>query len=91
MIVVGKELQNAFDEGYKQGRYDERIETEMSLPKTGKWVWKEEERDGMYFVWQECSECGRKPLLDRWNHCENMSDYCPFCGARMEGEDDENA
>ena len=33
MIDYGKELQMAYDEGYKQGRYDEMVETEMSLPK----------------------------------------------------------
>ena len=33
MIDIGKDLQNAFDEGYKQGRFDEKVETEMSLPK----------------------------------------------------------
>lgn len=31
-LDIGKDLQNAFDEGYKQGRYDEKVETEMSLP-----------------------------------------------------------
>ena len=35
MIDYGKELQMAYDEGYRQGRYDEMVETEMSLPK---WV-----------------------------------------------------
>lgn len=33
MIDYGKELQMAYDDGYKQGRYDEMVETEMSLPK----------------------------------------------------------
>lgn len=32
MIDIGKDLQNAFDEGYKQGRYDEKVETGMSSP-----------------------------------------------------------
>jgi hypothetical protein len=30
---IGKDLQRAYEEGYKQGRYDENVETEMSLPK----------------------------------------------------------
>lgn len=33
MMDIGKDLQNAYEEGYKQGRYDEKVETEMSLPK----------------------------------------------------------
>lgn len=30
---IGRDLQRAYEEGYKQGRYDEMVETEMSLPK----------------------------------------------------------
>lgn len=48
---IGKDLQKAFDEGYKQGRYDERVEeAEMSLPK---WIPVNErlpEKDGRYLV-----------------------------------------
>ena len=29
---IGRDLQRAYDEGYKQGRYDEKVETETSLP-----------------------------------------------------------
>lgn len=29
---IGQDLQRAYEEGYKQGRYDEMVETEMSLP-----------------------------------------------------------
>ena len=50
---------------------------------TGKWVVKEKNDADGYYWWRECSECGRKPLLDRWNHCEKLSDFCPCCGARM--------
>ena len=30
---IGKDLQRAYEEGYRQGRLDEKVETEMSLPK----------------------------------------------------------
>lgn len=30
---IGRDLQRAYDDGYKQGRYDEKVETEKSLPK----------------------------------------------------------
>ena len=33
MIDYGKELQMAYADGYKQGRYDEMAETEVSLPR----------------------------------------------------------
>ena len=36
MIDIGKDLQNAYEEGYKQGRYDEEVGTEMSLPQ--RWI-----------------------------------------------------
>jgi hypothetical protein len=29
---IGRDLQRAYDEGYKQGRYDEKVETETSSP-----------------------------------------------------------
>ena len=56
--------------------------------RTGKWIYKEEELETCLICWQECSECGRKPLLDRWTHDENLSDFCPSCGADMRGEQD---
>lgn len=36
MIDIGKDLQNAYEEGYKQGRYDEKVEAEMFLPQ--RWI-----------------------------------------------------
>lgn len=48
---------------------------------TGEWVLKESE-DGVYW-WHECSECGEKPLLDRWMHDEKLSDFCWNCGSKM--------
>ena len=53
---------------------------------TGKWVVKEKNDADGYYWWRECSECGRKPLLDRWNHGEKLSDFCPYCGAKMGGK-----
>ena len=47
---IGKDLQNAYEEGYKQGRYDEMVETEMSLLK---WIPVSEklpEKNGWYLI-----------------------------------------
>lgn len=32
MMDIGKDLQNAYDEGYKQGRFDEKVESERWIP-----------------------------------------------------------
>ena len=32
MMDIGKDLQNAYDEGYKQGRFDEKVEAERWIP-----------------------------------------------------------
>ena len=52
------------------------------LQKHGKW---EKHDDGIMFWW-ECSECHQDPWYDR----EELYDYCPSCGAKMEfGESEE--
>ena len=38
--------------------------------------------------WYECSECGDYPMKNAYGH-EELSAYCPHCGAIMEGEEDE--
>ena len=52
------------------------------LQKHGKW---EKHNDGIMFWW-ECSECHQDPSYDR----EELYDYCPSCGAKMQfGESEE--
>jgi len=59
--------------------------------KTGKWiVWggmDVSENHGRH----KCSECGEFALLryEKLLRKEILSDYCPHCGAKMEGEADE--
>lgn len=58
----------------------------------GEWVCKEREYndcDGHYaYYWYECSVCGARPPKDTWKN-EWHSNFCPSCGARMKGGDDE--
>lgn len=54
--------------------------------KTGKWITKSNITPYYTEWWYECSECGQKPLRDRYEQ-EVLSDYCTHCGARMVGED----
>ena len=49
----------------------------------GRWVRKESDLSW----WYECSECGDSPLFDPYEH-EVRSPFCPWCGARMEEEED---
>lgn len=39
--------------------------------------------DGMDFV---CTECGRLALTSRYAYAQYRSPYCPYCGAKMEGD-----
>ena len=49
--------------------------------KHGKWLKK---TDDIYY-WYECSECSERPPCDRYKETF-FSDYCPHCGAKMDGE-----
>ena len=51
--------------------------------KTGKWILADTYAGKRY----RCSECLAFALKTDDGQ-ENLSDYCPVCGARMEGEDD---
>lgn len=50
--------------------------------RVGKWIKNADEN----CWWYECSECGDYPMKNAWGH-EELSAYCPHCGARMEGEE----
>lgn len=47
----------------------------------GRWVKKTEE----YIYYYACSECGEPTLKSQWGH-DFFSDYCPNCGAKMDGD-----
>ena len=82
MIDIGADLQRAFDEGYEKGKADRP---------TGKWIEHEHgfwtfvndkgERDG-WIPDYECNLCGARAWRVK-------TPFCPTCGARMEGADDE--
>lgn len=46
----------------------------------GKWTLKMNER----FYWKECSVCGHKPPRSDEYGTYIESNYCPYCGAKME-------
>ncbi len=91
MIDIGKDLQKAYEEGYKQGRYDEKVETEMSLleeepeRKTGRWIDAVLPNDNGGLPVQVCDQCNTFfPLA----YTGGGHRFCPHCGAKMEVEHD---
>ena len=50
----------------------------------GQWALKMNER----FYWKECSVCGHKPPRSDEYGTYIESEYCPNCGARMDGGGD---
>ena len=46
----------------------------------GHWKWSPKHEE------YECSNCGESAPCDGW-HDELLSDYCPYCGAKMDEED----
>lgn len=38
--------------------------------------------------WYACSVCGERPGKDWLAFSDSLSDYCPNCGARMDGEEE---
>lgn len=50
--------------------------------KTGHWIEKEDYNGDTYY---DCSECGESFCLIEGTPTDNLYNYCPSCGAKMEG------
>lgn len=51
--------------------------------------WKQIEDDGGYFDWK-CPECGWiYSMMDEYEPNENSLNYCPCCGTRLIGEEED--
>lgn len=55
----------------------------------GKWE-EVEEYGGWGDIYYRCSVCGEEWLLNDGKPKENNMNFCPRCGARMDGEQNEN-
>lgn len=63
----------------------ERIKALPTAEMAGKWIEVENKWGGLEI---RCSECGAQVPRDEWGNAMQCA-YCPNCGARMEGEEDE--
>jgi len=61
--------------------FDDAIKALRQEPKTGHWEWLTEDK-------YRCSNCNHETRVDE---CMGIPiyDFCPFCGAKMESEDEE--
>lgn len=76
-ISTAENMYGVCDTGYMTDYKDlviEALEVLPSAERVGEWI-----EDGEWYVTRyRCSECGK--------YVSNLSNYCPDCGARMEGE-----
>lgn len=63
----------------------ERLMEHPTAERVGKWIVVKNKWGGLEII---CSECGAQVPRDEWGDAM-WCNYCPHCGARMEGEEDE--
>lgn len=63
----------------------EQLPSAQPERKKGRWIWKGEEGDSRFM----CSVCKSKEYVPTCNGVPSIWEFCPNCGARMEGEEDE--
>lgn len=67
---------------------DNQPTSDVAEVKHGEWVYKKL-NDGYFHDSFCCSLCGREALFDRFCMGE-LSDFCPNCGAKMDGGKHDN-
>ena len=76
---ISLELIKAYEDGYKNGKKDGYEDGKKDAIRHGKWV---DLDDG---VWR-CTACGDEFYFEVGTPIMNNGNYCPCCGARMDGD-----
>lgn len=77
------EIEKAYQIGYEEGKRDALEE------RTGKWYKPTGVMPPEHFGRHRCSECEGFAMQDWKHHKEQLTDFCPHCGAYMnEGEEE---
>lgn len=67
---------------YERGKRDAQPER-----KTGKWIKPTDMMPPEYAGIYRCSECDEIAMRDWKRHCQTLTKYCPYCGAKMKEGD----
>lgn len=91
-LGIGKCNPDVFEnKGYAEG-WNSAIEIIENAPaadvvevKHGKWI----ERENNYDTYYDCSVCSESFVFIDGDPIDNLYQYCPNCGAKMDGEHNE--
>lgn len=65
-----------------ESEYGAFIQALPSAEKTGRWIEQDDEYNDTIY---QCSVCGEEFVTIEGTPADNLWNYCPNCGARMEG------
>ena len=68
------------------GEFERLVDIEVIEPKRGKWIWQSSMAGSFIERRYRCSNCQYEITTQRE---EPIYNFCPNCGARMKGADDE--
>lgn len=78
---------NGFSDTYDKAMIvdlvDEQPTVDAETVKHGHWIFKPKDAIEMMFTLPKCSECGAES--------SDAGNYCPYCGAKMDEEEQDNA
>ncbi len=86
---IADDLKSAYEDGYEKGFADGFEAGQRDVQpehKTGKWYKPNGVMPPEHFGRHRCSICDAFAMHDWKHHREQLTDYCPNCGADMRGD-----